>query len=280
MNDAARGQVTAHDMEAACARSVRTSVSVCLECGTPIPAELTDVSRLDLLILADRPLRYGTLLNLAIYHDLVTSIACTRAVVHYCRATHRGWQIGAFLTQPLHGRLSVQTWDDVRSQLRYECDWKAWVLWDQDGQLDPVSITCYSINGMRIEGQRAVTPGSEFSLFGSSGYRGQSVLTGRIEWCRRVDDRFVAGCFVPGQRGRDLPRLFGNLTAVHMDAAAPPQFAAGDDVAELPGFQAIVTEQFDPPERPQPAAHRTRSGGAGSGNAASGNAAGSHAQSR
>lgn len=62
-----------------------------------------------------------------------------------------------------------------------------------------------------------ISPGQPFSLFGAAGSRQPAVLNGQIQWCRKVDDRFQIGGLIHGQRGRDLPRLFGNLKDVHAD---------------------------------------------------------------
>ena len=82
------------------------SVSVCLETGTPIPAHLVEVARLDLMILTDRPLRYGTTVQLALFSDLVSSVTQTHGIVHWCRPHQHGWQIGIFMTMPLPDRLT------------------------------------------------------------------------------------------------------------------------------------------------------------------------------
>lgn len=198
-------------------------VSVCLESGIPIPTDLMELTRVDMMFLTDRPLRYGTPLQMAMFGELVTNAAYVKAHVHYCRATHRGWQIGVFLTQTLPDCLTQHSWDEMRSELRYECDWKAWVLWQSQGQLDPVRLQCYSISGMRMELNRRVPAGSLFSVFGSAGCRSESAVQGRVEWCRDVEGQILAGCYFSGRRGRDLPRMFGNLTDVHAERDAKTQ---------------------------------------------------------
>ncbi len=107
------------------------------ENGAPLPAILVDVARNDVLILTDRPLRFGTALQMVIYCDLITAISYTRGTVHSCRATSRGWEIGVFLSQTLPMRLTSRAFDDLRGHLRYECDWKAWILWKTTGCLIP-----------------------------------------------------------------------------------------------------------------------------------------------
>lgn len=194
----------------------RVRASVCLEGGLPLASELLDVARMDLLLLSDRPLRFGTTLQVALFCDLASGVSYNKASVHFCRATHRGWEIGAFLLQPMPDFLTARLADTVRSELRYECDWKAWVLWDQQGRLDPVRLTGYSQGGVSFRLNHRAEINSQFSLFGPGGQHHPAILNGRVCWCRAVDDGFTAGCAVAGHRGRELPRMFMNLTELHV----------------------------------------------------------------
>ncbi len=214
-------------------RGLDIRLSVCLETGVPVPAASVDVARLDLQFLTDRPFRFGTVLRLALFTEPVTAVCYSRAVVHFCRATPTGWRIGAFLSQPLPGRLTDRISDDLRTQLRYECDWKAWLMWEQSGQLSPVHISSYSINGMRLSLDTQADPGSHFSLFSSAGAGDRTLIRGKVEWCRLIDGRYAAGCTVPGQRGRDLPRMFGNLQALHIDHAETSLPLPGGESLEM-----------------------------------------------
>ncbi len=222
------------------------SVSVCLDCGTPIPAKLLELARLDLMLLTDRPLRFGTPIQLAIFSDLVSSVVSSRAIVHFCRPHSRGWQTGAFLAQPLPDRLTESAWSDLRNTLRYDCNWKAWLLMDGGGELDPVRILNYSITGMRMRTERLIPASRNFSLFGASGTRGPAVINGKIEWCRPVDDTFQAGATIQGQRGRDLPRNFGSMTAVHLKPADTDRERHSESLETLRCEQQYA-EQFLPP---------------------------------
>ena len=47
--------------------------------------------------------------------------------------------------------------------------------------------------------------------------RDREVIKGRVQWCRPAENCFHVGALIHGQRGRDLPRIFGNLEAVHVD---------------------------------------------------------------
>lgn len=222
------------------------SVSVCLDSGTPIPARLVELARLDLMILADRPLRYGTAVQLALFSDLVSSFTQTRGTVHWCRPHQLGWQIGIFMTMPLPDRLTEREWSDLRNSLRYECNWKAWILWDGDGQLEPVWIANYSIGGVCLNAKRSVTHGSRFTLFGASGTNGRAVLNGDVQWTRRNSDGVLIGCHIHEQRGRDLPKMFGNLDAVHVESDESPDPVRAADSIETQNCELSAREKFLP----------------------------------
>ena len=225
-------------------KAVRFKGNVCLEDGIPLAAELLDVARLDILLLADRPIRYGTTLQLAIFSDLVSSVAYTKATVHYCRVTHEGWQIGAFFELPIPDHMIERNWHDLRIQLQYECDWKGWALWDETGRLECVQIVGYSLDGLRLVIDEPVSTGTNVTLYGSGGNRGTSVLKARVEWCRTFDCQTIIGCFIAGGGGRDLPKLFGNLSDVHAVQTEafclPASFEMNPSIRT--GFEA--TDQF------------------------------------
>ena len=174
-------------------------LSACLETGIPLPAKLMDLARMDLIFITDRPLRFGTVVQLSIYSDFISAVTQNRAVVHWCRPHPLGWQIGAFLGQPLPDRLTENQWNDLRGPLRYECNWKAWVLWDEGGELEAVKILDYSIGGLRITASRHVAINQCLSLFGSSGGRDRAFLNGQVQWCRDVEQTYQAGIMVFGQ---------------------------------------------------------------------------------
>ena len=192
-------------------------LSACLDCGTPLPSKLLELARMDLTFITDRPLRYGTPLQLAIYSDFINAVTHNRANVHWCRPHPLGLQIGAFLTQSLPDRITENHWTDLRSSLRYECNWKAWVLWGEETKLEAIKILNYSINGLCMLAPCDIPANQDFSLFGATGSRESAVLRGQTQWCRSVEGRFQIGGLIHGQRGRDLPRMFGNLKAVHAD---------------------------------------------------------------
>ena len=203
---------------------------------------------MDLIFITDRPLRFGTSLQVSIYSDFISAVTQNRAVVHWCRPHPLGWQIGAFLGQPLPDRLTENHWNDLRGTLRYECNWKAWVLWDSGGELEAVKILDYSIGGLRMAVSRQVAVNQSLSLFGSSGSRDRAVLNGQVQWCRNVDQTYQAGVMVFGQRGRELPKMFGNLEAVHVDGTKPDHQPAVESPETL-RFEQVLEERFLPMEK-------------------------------
>ena len=218
-------------------------LAACLETGISLPVKLMDLARMDLIFIADRPLRFGTALHVSIYSDFISAVTQNRAVVHWCRPHPLGWQIGAFLGQPLPDRLTENHWNDLRGTLRYECNWKAWVLWDDGGELETVKILDYSIGGLRITASRLLAVNQGLSLFGSSGARDRAVLNGQVQWCRNVENTYQAGVMVFGQRGRELPKMFGNLEAVHVDGTRPDHQQAIESPETL-RFEQVLEERF------------------------------------
>lgn len=220
-------------------------LSACLDTGIPLPVKLLDLARMDLIFITDRPLRFGTALQVAIYSDFISAVTQNRAVVHWCRPHPLGWQIGAFLGQPLPDRLTENHWNDLRGTLRYECNWKVWVLWDEGGELETVKILDYSISGLRMAVSRQVAVNQSLSLFGSSGARDRAVLNGKVQWCRNVEKTYQAGVMVFGQRGRELPKMFGNLDAVHVDGTRRDHLPAVESPETL-RFEQVLEERFLP----------------------------------
>jgi hypothetical protein len=220
-------------------------LSVCLEGGTPLPAQMLEMARLDLTFITDRPLRFGTVVHLAIFSDVVSAVTQNRGFAHWCRPHARGWQIGVYLTQPLPDRLTSHQWKDLRTTLRYDCNWNAWVLWSESGKPESVRILSYSVSGLRLHLPHPAEANQQFTLFGSSAARGRAVLKGQIQWCRAVGNTFQAGGVIHGQRGRDLPRMFAKLDAVHFDDRHPPEMLNGESPDTLRCEQELQ-ERFLP----------------------------------
>lgn len=224
-------------------------LSACLDTGIPLPSKLLDLARMDLIFITDRPLRFGTALQVSLYSDFISAVTQNRAVVHWCRPHPLGWQIGAFLGQPLPDRLTENHWNDLRGTLRYECNWKAWVLWDKGGELETVKILDYSVAGMRLLLPRQVESNQTFSLFGSSGSRDRAVLNGQVQWCRHIETAYQAGAMVFGQRGRELPKMFGNLEAVHVEGSGIDHLQTLESPETL-RFEQALEERFLPSSTP------------------------------
>lgn len=222
------------------------SISACLDCGTPIPARLLELTRADLMIVADRPLRYGTPVQLALFGDLVSTVSQNRGIVHWCRPHQNGWQIGLFLTMPLPNRLTEREWSDLRSSQRYECNWKAWILWDGDGQLEPVWVLNYSVSGVCLSSPRVVPHGSKFTLFGSGGTKDRTAMNGNVQWIRQNSEAVLIGCVIHGQGGRELPRMFGNLDAVHVAKEESQSRDGHSDSIETQNYELAASERFLP----------------------------------
>jgi len=226
------------------------SVSVCLDCSTPVPARLVELARTDLKILTDRPLRYGTRVQLALFGDMVASVTQNRGIVHWCRPHHVGWQIGVFLTMPLPDRLTEREWSDLRNSLRYECNWKAWILWDDNGQLEPVWVSDYSVDGLCFDTDQIIPSGRKFTLFGAAGGREKAVLTGEVQWAHQIESGVSVGCLIHGMRGRDLPRLFGNLDALHLATDEDSPFRVPTESLETQNCELAAREKFMPESHP------------------------------
>lgn len=222
------------------------SVSVCLDNGTPIPARLLELARMDLRILTDRPLRFGTPLQVSLFSDFVNAVTQNRAIVHWCRPHEAGWQIGAFLTTSLPDRLTENAWNDLRNALRYDCNWKAWILWDDQTQPEATHIVNYSISGLRLEHSRVIPANASFSLLNSAASRDRAILNGRVHWSRPLEDQFLVGCLIHGQRGRDLPKMFGNLSAVHVDTADLPAVTPQESEETLRCEQSLEERFLSP----------------------------------
>ncbi|MCA9034990.1 MAG: hypothetical protein KDA91_07670 [Planctomycetaceae bacterium] len=222
-------------------------VAISLPDGMPLATEMLDIAREDILVLTDRPLRFGTRLRVAVFGDLVSMVVYTEAIVHFSRATHCGWKIGAFLDRVLPERLVDHHWDDLRSQIRYDCDWKAWVHTEQTGDLEAVHLIDYSLSGIRLALNSPLEMGTKFRLHSSAGKSRCVSLYGRIEWCRFVEGRYVAGALLPDQQGRLIPRLFGNLIDLHFDGSESGNHGISrQHLNLLDAYSHVENDQFHP----------------------------------
>ncbi|MCA9059650.1 MAG: PilZ domain-containing protein [Planctomycetaceae bacterium] len=199
---------------------VRSDVhlSACLDENLPLPAQLIEFSHRDIHFLTDRPLRFGTRIHLAVFLDLVSSVARNVAVVHWCRAGRHGWEIGAFLTHPLSERILNQSVDNYRTHLRYSCNYRGWLRCDPGGELVAVRILDYSMSGMKLQTSQPLLPGTNFCLFVHSSGANETPLRGQIHWSRRIDDHnYAIGCNIERLKGLQVPRLFAGQTELHAE---------------------------------------------------------------
>jgi hypothetical protein len=70
-----------------------------------------------------------------------------------------------------------------------------------------------------------------------------------VQWCRYVETAYQAGAMVFGQRGRELPKMFGNLDAVHADGSGTHQMQSLESPETL-RFEQSLEERFLPLSSP------------------------------
>lgn len=227
-------------------------VAVCTEDGTPLAAELIELARTDLLFRADRPLRFSTPLRMVLFRDFSSGVANCRAVVHWCQTEGRAWRLGAFLTTPVPDHLTEHQCDGLRAHLRYPAGWKSWVRSESNGRLEQAVVEDYSIAGACLRLPASCMPGEQLVLFGAGGPQSSLRLTMQVQWCRPDQQSYLVGCFVPLHRGRELPRMFSNLDALHVSQ----QDNSGDErhleSSRIRWIEQTLQEEFQaPPANPQ-----------------------------
>ncbi|MEZ6060919.1 MAG: hypothetical protein R3C19_11200 [Planctomycetaceae bacterium] len=196
--------------------SAGIQISSCLESGVPLPTRVRQLSRTDVLLLTDRPLRFGTRLRLAMYVDLLAS-ASNAGVVHWCRPGTDGWELGAFLTSPLADHLLLRARGGLRNQIRYETNWRAWVRWEGTEVRRPVQILDYSVSGLRLSCDGTVTGEQMFWLYQNSAPSSGPLLEGRVKWFLEHQHKTIVGCYVSNERARCLPRTFNQGARLHVE---------------------------------------------------------------
>ncbi|MCA9063184.1 MAG: PilZ domain-containing protein [Planctomycetaceae bacterium] len=222
-------------------------LSACLEGNQPLPAQLVEFSHRDIHFLTDRPLRYGTRIHLTVYLDLVSSVARNLAVVHWCHAGRQGWEIGAFLTHPLSERILNQSVDNLRSQLRYQCNYRGWLRCETAGRLYCVQIIDYSMSGMKVVCNDPIPEGTDFFLHVHSGGDGNPPLSGRVCWCRENSEgRYTVGCDIGQLRGFEVPRRFASPVLLHADTELEPCESNAMETLENLQAEICQLEEFLP----------------------------------
>ena len=188
-----------------------------LDSGVPLPVRVLQVARTDIKILTDRPLRFGTRLRLAMYVNMQSVSASNNAVVHWCRPGSEGWQIGAFFTSTLPEHLLTDAWWELRNQIRYEANWRAWIRWSGTQSAEPVQLLDYSISGVRMNYAGHVQSGRTFWLYSSSVNDTRPLLEGRVQWVGESADGCSLGCYLFNEKGRELPRAFNQSSILHIE---------------------------------------------------------------
>jgi len=219
-------------------------VSVCLEDGTPIAAELVELARMDLMLRVDRPLRYGTPIRLVLFRDFARGVAHCRAVVHWCRTEQGSWRLGAFLTTPIADSITERCGGELRAHLRYPAGWKSWVRIEPTGRLEQAIIHDYSIAGICSQLPCPAEAGQQLSLFSYGSGVPNSEIPVRVQWCRPYDGGFLTGCFIPGHRGKDLPGIFENHDAIHADLHGSDLVHAANDPSHVSWIEQSLQECF------------------------------------
>jgi PilZ domain len=240
------------EASAICVHEIR--VSVCLEDGTPVAAELVELARMDLMLRVDRPLRFSTPIRLVLFRDFAGGVAHCRAVVHWCRTEQGCWKLGAFLTTRIADCITERCGADLRAHLRYPAGWNSWVRFDANGQLERAMIYDYSIGGVSVLLPCRAEPGEQLSLFGSGSPHSSQEVHARVQWCHPHEKQFLVGCFLPSQSGKDLPRIFENLGAIHAEAHNSEAVHAANDPGHVSWIEQALLENFRAVESPAPVA--------------------------
>jgi hypothetical protein len=200
----------------------------------PLPLEVQQVSRTDVKLLTDRPLRFGTRIRLGLYINLLSAASSNIAVVHWCRPGVSGWQIGTFLTSPLPETLLANAWWELRNQIRYESNWRAWIRWKDNPTAEPVQVTNYSISGLRMQYTGQAVNSRRFWMYPNSSDDTPALLEGRVQWCQQGHEGHALGCYVFNEQGRALPRTFNQSSVLHVEVPDRTNVAPMDSL--LPGM--------------------------------------------
>lgn len=187
----------------------------CLESGTPLPLCVTEIARGDVRLTTDRPLRYGTPISLVMYQDLISGTVPNRGIVHWCRPSTIGWELGVYLNAPIPENMMSNSWWELRDSLRFSCNWGAWLQIPDVEARKPMQILDYSLCGMRLHCETRLAMGVEVSVCTSSSQHAPPVLVGTIEHHDASTSNY--GCFLPHETGRFLPGLFNQNTALHVE---------------------------------------------------------------
>ena len=187
----------------------------CLESGAPLPLSVSEIARGEIRLTTDRPLRFGTKISLVMFLDLVSGTVPNRGIVHWCRPSISGWELGLYLNAPIPESMLSKFWGELRENLRFACNWGAWIQLPNDAKRKPLRILDYSLCGMKLHCETVLNVGLKVSICTSSSEYSNPVLIGTIERQDIVHNTY--GCFLPHETGRFLPGLFNQGTALHIE---------------------------------------------------------------
>lgn len=197
------------------ARTGGIQICACLESGVPLPLNVEEIARGDVRLTTDRPLKFGTRLTMAIFLDFLSGSVPNRGVVHWCRPSVSGWQLGIFLNSPIPESMMSRSWWELRDSIRYACNWPAWLSLPNQSIRQPIRILNYSLCGIKISCDASLSIGTEFGICTSSSEHSPPTLVGRVERTDVAPSQF--GCYLPHETGRFLPGVFNQSSALHIE---------------------------------------------------------------
>ena len=127
------------------ARTGGIQICACLESGVPLPLTVSEIARGDVRLTTDRPLKFGTPVTMAIFLDLLSGSVPNRGVVHWCRPSVSGWELGIFLNSPIPESMMSRSWWELRESIRYACNWPASLNFSDASERLPIRILNYSL---------------------------------------------------------------------------------------------------------------------------------------
>ena len=187
----------------------------CLESGVPLPLHISEISRGDVRVTTDRPLKFGTQIALIMYLDFVSGTVPGRGVVHWCRPSIAGWELGLYLNSPIPENMLSQSWWELRDSLRFPCNWSAWLEIPEIATRQPMRIHNYSLGGIKITSSANLKMGQEFGICTSMSQYSAPVMLGRVERIDPAPNQY--GCYLAHEAGRFLPGVFHQSSALHIE---------------------------------------------------------------
>ena len=187
----------------------------CLESGVPLPLNISEISRGDVRLTTDRPLKFGTPIALIMYLDFVSGTVPNRGVVHWCRPSNSGWELGVYLNSPIPESMLSKSWWELRDNLRYPCNWSAWLQSSEFATRQRMRILNYALSGIKISCAANLKLGQEFGICISMSEYSAPVMLGRIERIDSAPNQY--GCYLAHEAGRFLPGIFHQSSDLHIE---------------------------------------------------------------